>query len=109
MEGPDSVENQDFCLAVAQEQPTLWGGGFETTRTGGRLMSVMWDPRDGNPHLLRLPRGPVSMELYLRGFGACMAGPRPRRVPRILGEPDREEWTALLDSVCHVVLDLMVD
>ena len=64
MEVPDRAEDQGLRLAVTQEPPTLRGGGFETTWAGGRLMYVMWDPRDGNPHLLRLSHGPVYVELY---------------------------------------------
>ena len=64
VEVPGPAENQDLCVAVAQGPPTLWGGGLETSWAGGRLMSVMWDPGDVNPHPLRLSRGPVSVELY---------------------------------------------
>jgi hypothetical protein len=54
---------------------------------GGRVVSIMRDPRVENPHNVHLSCSPVSMELFPGGPGSCLVGLGPWRVPRNPGEP----------------------
>jgi hypothetical protein len=73
----------------------------------GTVVSIMWDPRDGNPHNVHPSRCPVSVELFPGGPGSCFVGPGPWRVPRNPGEPNWDEASPLLVHVRRDVLDLM--
>jgi hypothetical protein len=78
VEGSPTPENNDHCIAIATRSFAFKGRGGQETWAGGQVVSIMRDPRVGNPHNVHLSRRPVSVEL-------CPGGPGPAWQARDLG------------------------
>jgi hypothetical protein len=107
VEGSPTPKNRYLCMAIITRSFAFMGRGGQETWAGGRVVSIMRDPRVGNPHNVHLSCSPVSVELCPGGPGSCMAGPGPWRVPRNPGEPNWDEAPPLLVHVYRDVLDTM--
>jgi hypothetical protein len=79
MEGSTTPEHKDLCMAIATRSFAFRGRGGQETWAGGQVVSIMRDPRVGNPHNVHLSRCPVFVEL-------CPGGPGPAWQARDLGE-----------------------
>jgi hypothetical protein len=63
MEGSPTPENKDLYMAIVTRSFAFRGWGGQETWGGGRVVSIVRDPRVGNPHNVHLSHSLVSMEL----------------------------------------------
>jgi hypothetical protein len=66
---PYPWKQKDLCMANATRSFAFRGRGDQETWAGGRIVSIMQDPRVGNPHNFHLSPQPVSVELCPGGLG----------------------------------------
>jgi hypothetical protein len=62
VEGSPTPENKDLYMAITMRSFAFRGRGGQETWAGGWVVSIMRDPRVGNPHNVYLFRNPVSVE-----------------------------------------------